>query len=137
MYGKMYFAKFTNKSTFEVDFYKFGHTRSYDAADRFKFDPAQYEKWDIKIMKTVLGPLDEMKGVEETFKAFYPKNLWVEEKISGVTEIVQLTQSQVDNIIKRMTLLGSVYQKKREKENNDQDSTRSAPGDVQSDSGSN
>jgi len=116
MLGKMYLARFTNKETKTVDFYKFGHTSSWDAADRFKHDPEQYSKWEIKIMKTVAGPLDEMKGIEETFKASYPKNLWLEEKISGVTEIVTLSQQQVNEIIQKMEFLGTKYYQKREKE---------------------
>jgi hypothetical protein len=113
--GKMYFARFTDKKTKEV-FYKFGHTGSWDALDRFKHSPEQYESWDIKIMKTIAGPLEEMKGVEEAFKAFYPKNFWLEEKISGVTEIVKLEQPQVNEIITRMEFLGTKYYQKRERD---------------------
>lgn len=116
MLGKMYFARFTNIETDNVDFYKFGHTSSWDAADRFKHSPEQYSKWDIKIMKTIAGPIDEMKGIEEAFKAFYPKNLWLEEKISGVTEIVTLTREQVNEIINKMEVLGTKYYQKRERE---------------------
>jgi hypothetical protein len=116
MNGKVYLARFTNKSTGEVDFYKFGHTRNYDAAERFKVDPDQYSKWDIKIMKTVYGPIDEMKGIEETFKVFYPKNLFIEEKISGVTEIVKLEREQVNDIIAHMDRLNQKYFNKRERE---------------------
>lgn len=120
MNGKMYFARFTNKESGSIDFFKFGHTSSYDAMDRFTYSPAQYSKWDIKIMKTVYGPLEQMKGIEEAFKAFYPKNIWVEEKISGVTEVVQLTQQQVDRIIDRMSWLNTVYYKQRERDKQDQ-----------------
>jgi hypothetical protein len=116
MNGKMYLARFTNKESGSVDFFKFGHTSSYDAMDRFTYSPFQYSKWDIKIMKTVYGPLEQMKGIEETFKAFYPKNIWVEEKISGVTEVVQLTQQQVDRIIDRMSWINTVYYKQRERD---------------------
>jgi len=114
--GKVYLARFTNKSTGEVDFYKFGHTRNYDAAERFKVEPEQYSQWDIKIMKTVYGPIDEMKGVEELFKVLYPKNIWLEEKISGVTEIVKLGKEQVDDIIGVMDKLNQKYFNKRERE---------------------
>jgi hypothetical protein len=113
--GKVYFARFTNKETGEVDFYKFGHTSSYDAMDRFTYDPYQYSKWDIKIMKTVYGPLEQMKGIEQTLRAFYPKNLWVEEKISGVTEIVKLDQTQINKIIGIMNTLSSFYYMDRER----------------------
>ena len=114
--GKMYLARFTDKATGNVDFFKFGHTSSYDAMDRFTYDPDQYSKWDIKIMKTVYGPLEQMKGIEETFKALYPKNLWIEEKVSGVTEIVRLDQRAVDKIITAMAQLNSVYWQQRERE---------------------
>lgn len=115
MNGKVYLARFTNKETGEVDFYKFGHTRNYDAAERFKVEPEQYRAWDIKIMKTVYGPIDEMKGIEEAFKALYPKNLFIEQKISGVTEIVKLTKDQVDHIIHSMEILNQKYFLEREK----------------------
>lgn len=115
MNGKVYLARFSNKSTGEVDFYKFGHTSSYDAADRFKYDPEQYSKWDIKIMKTVYGPISEMVCIEETLKALYPKNLFIEEKISGVTEITKLVQSDVNKIISAMDKLNTFYYQQREK----------------------
>lgn len=114
--GKMYLARFTDKATGNVDFFKFGHTSSYDAMDRFTYDPDQYSKWDIKIMKTVYGPLEQMKGIEETFKALYPKNLWIEEKVSGVTEIVRLDQRAVDKIITAMARLNTIYWQQRERE---------------------
>ena len=116
MNGKVYLARFTNKSTGEVDFYKFGHTRNYDAAERFKVSPEQYSKWDIKIMKTVYGPIEEMRGIEELFKVLYPKNIFIEEKISGVTEIVQLDKNQVNSVIDYMDRLNQKYFTKREKE---------------------
>ena len=114
--GKMYLARFTNRETREIEFYKFGHTHSYDAMDRFTYAPEQYAKWDIKIMKTVYGPLEQMKGIEETFKALYPKNLWIDEKVSGVTEIVKLEPPAIDRIIGTMTQLNGVYWRQRERE---------------------
>lgn len=114
--GKVYFARFTDKQTKQV-FYKFGHTRSYDAMDRFTYEPAQYAKWDIKIMCTVYGPLEEMIGIEEALKAVYPKNLWLNEKISGVTEIVKFdNSSDVQRIIESFKRLSTVYYQRREKE---------------------
>lgn len=114
--GKVYFARFTDKKTKQV-FYKFGHTKSYDALDRFKYEPEQYSKWDIKIMCTVYGPLDQMIGIEEALKAFYPKNLWLDEKISGVTEIVEFkTHEQVNHIINSFKRLSTRYYQQRERE---------------------
>ena len=113
--GKVYFAKFTDKETGD-SFYKFGHTRSYDAMKRFTYEPEQYSKWDIQIMKSVYGPIEQMMGIEETLKALYPKNFWIAEKISGVTEIVKLEDRDVHTIIELMTTLGNAYYKKRERE---------------------
>lgn len=114
--GKVYFARFTNKTTKHV-FYKFGHTKSFDAMDRFTYEPEQYNKWDIKIMCTVYGPLDQMIGIEEAFKAIYPKNLWLEEKISGVTEIVEFKErSQVQHVIESFKRLSNRYYQQRERE---------------------
>ena len=114
--GKVYFARFTDKETKQV-FYKFGHTRSYDAMDRFTYEPEQYAKWDIKIMCTVYGPLEEMIGIEEALKAIYPKNLWLNEKISGVTEIVKFDkQEQVKHIIESFKRMSIRYYQMREKE---------------------
>jgi len=113
--GKVYFARFTDKQTKQV-FYKFGHTKSYDAMDRFKYEPEQYSKWDIKIMCTVYGPMEQMIGIEEALKAIYPKNLWLNEKISGVTEIVEFNDhTQVNHIIHSFKRLSTSYYQKREK----------------------
>lgn len=114
--GKVYFARFTDKQTKQV-FYKFGHTRNYDAMDRFTYEPEQYAKWDIKIMCTVYGPIEEMIGIEEALKAVYPKNLWLEEKISGVTEIVKFDSlADVKHIIEAFKRLSTRYYQMREKE---------------------
>lgn len=114
--GKVYFARFTDKETKQV-FYKFGHTRNYDAMDRFTYEPEQYAKWDIKIMCTVYGPIEEMIGIEEALKAIYPKNLWLNEKISGVTEIVKFDkQEQVKHIIEAFKRLSARYYQMREKQ---------------------
>lgn len=114
--GKVYFARFTDKKTKQV-FYKFGHTRSYDAMDRFTYEPEQYAKWDIKIMCTVYGPLEEMIGIEEALKAVFPKNLWLEEKISGVTEIVKFdAPAEVQRIIDAFKRMSNTYYQRRERE---------------------
>lgn len=113
--GKVYFARFTNKQTKQI-FYKFGHTKSYDAMDRFTYEPEQYSKWDIKIMCTVYGPLDQMIGIEEALKAIYPKNLWIDEKISGVTEIVEFKEyTDVKHIIESFKRMSIKYYQQREK----------------------
>jgi hypothetical protein len=42
------------------------------------------------------------QGVEETFKQLYPKNFWLEEKISGITECVILEYETRNILIKKI-----------------------------------
>ena len=68
-------------------------------------------------MCTVYGPIEEMIGIEEALKAVYPKNLWLEEKISGVTEIVKFDSlADVKHIIEAFKRLSTRYYQMREKE---------------------
>ena len=96
--SKVYFAKFINKHPGK-EFYKIGHTRYSDAARRF--DRPGYENWEIRILASTYTGEDVLGAIalEEVLKHLYPKNLWVEEKFSGVTEIVALTDTQAQRII--------------------------------------
>jgi hypothetical protein len=92
--AKLYLAEFKDKETNET-FLKFGFTKYKDAADRFLYEPEQYNKWDIRILCTAYNPdRSKIEKAEEYFKKKYPKNFWLEEKISGVTEIVKMTESE-------------------------------------------
>ena len=88
---KLYLAQFKNKKTSE-NFYKIGITSKYDVLDRFKYD--EYNGWNIRVMSSAYGPRDEVETAEQYLLKRFPKNLWIEQKISGVTEIVQLTSPQ-------------------------------------------
>ena len=112
---KLYLAVFKDGVTGDYCFHKFGHTSFHDAADRFKYEPEQYKKWDITIMKTVWGPEEEILKLEEEYQKRYPKTFWIEEKIGGVTEITRLTIADVKNIISEFSILGEKYFLKREK----------------------
>lgn len=112
---KLYLAVFKDGATGDYCFHKFGHTSFHDAADRFKYEPEQYKKWDITIMKTVWGPEEDILKLEEEYQKRYPKTFWIEEKIGGVTEITKLTQSQVKKVISEMSLLSEKFYFEREK----------------------
>jgi len=114
-YAKVYLVEFKDKQTSEVVFHKFGHTHHFDAMRRFEYP--EYDKWDIRVLKSVYGPENDVIVIEETLKALFPKNLYIEEKISGVTEIVLLTQIEINKIIKAMAKLSRQYHEKR---NNDE-----------------
>lgn len=113
---KLYFARFDNAETDELDFYKFGHTSYHDAADRFKYDPEQYKKWRVTIIKTVWGPEEDILKLELEYQAKYPKKFWIEEKIGGVTEITRVTPQQVKTIINEFELLGTKFYQERERQ---------------------
>lgn len=96
---KLYFVQFKNKTTSQI-FYKFGITHHYDILKRFN-DP-QYDIWDIKVMASAYGPRNLVEQEEKHLLTKYPKNLWIEQKISGVTEIVNLSYNDVSNAIKHI-----------------------------------
>ena len=112
---KLYLAVFKDGITGDYCFHKFGHTSYHDAADRFKYDPGQYSKWDITIMKTVWGPEEDILRLEEEYQKRYPKTFWIEEKIGGVTEITKLSKDDVRKVIEEFSLLGEKYFFMREK----------------------
>ena len=112
---KLYLAVFKDGSTGDYCFHKFGHTSFHDAADRFKYEPEQYKKWDITIMKTVWGPEEDILRLEEEYQERYPKTFWIQEKIGGVTEITKLKPQDVKKIIEEFSLLGEKYFFEREK----------------------
>ena len=112
---KLYLAVFREGTTGDYCFHKFGHTSYHDAADRFKYEPEQYSKWDITIMKTVWGPEEDILKLEEEYQKRYPKTFWIEEKIGGVTEITKLKPDDVKKVIEEFSLLSEKYYFSREK----------------------
>lgn len=102
--GKLYLVEFTNKETGE-QFLKFGVTSSYDVMVRFEGE--EYEKWTIRPLASAYGTKDQVEEAERYFLSKYPKNLWVNEKFRGVTEIVQLDKQTRNNAIKEVRELSS------------------------------
>jgi len=95
---KLYLARFTARVEGIKSFYKIGVTSKYDAAERFLDE--EYNLWDIKIMTTAYGPTREVLEAEDELKLKYKKNLWLDQKIKGVTEIfVPRDKQDIQDII--------------------------------------
>lgn len=104
--ARMYLAEFINNTTGQV-FQKFGHTSAKDAQYRLDRITEHYPQYTARVLASAYHPnVDKCRGAEEAFKALYPKNLWIAEKISGVTEIVNL------DINERKMAIQAVYRLK-------------------------
>lgn len=98
--ARVYFAEFYNSKTNEI-FYKFGHTKSWDAQKRLDRITSEYPQFNARVLASIYHQdVEKCIELEEEFKARYPKNFYLVEKISGVTEIVKLTPNQVSDINK-------------------------------------
>jgi hypothetical protein len=86
---ELYFADFINKKTGKSDFRKFGVTGKKTALERFynKYEKDQYEDWDINIICSVRLKPEIALEREFNLQKRFPKNLIIEKKIKGVTEI--------------------------------------------------
>jgi len=108
---KIYLAEFTDKITGD-SFLKIGYTGYKDAADRFRYEPEQYSKWNIRILCTAYHPSREViEQTEEALKKRYPKNFWLPEKIVGVTEIVKLDRTTRYQAIQEIRQLNEQWKK--------------------------
>jgi hypothetical protein len=97
---KVYLAEFKNKKNNDV-FYKIGYTTYKDAMDRFKIKGSMYNSWDIRILSTIYcNDVRMAKLVEYILLSTYPKNFWLEEKISGVTEVFKLERKNYLELLK-------------------------------------
>jgi hypothetical protein len=88
-YVLLYFVEFINKLTGKVEFRKFGVTGKKATLDRFynKYEREQYSDWDIRVICEVkLDPIIALTK-EYYLQKRFPKNLIIEKKIKGVTEI--------------------------------------------------
>ena len=98
---KLYAVEFTNKRT-RNSFIKIGWTKEYDVLDRFSsrtmvkygHEPDHYKNFDIRVLAAAYtNSYEQVQEAERELLRKYPKNFWLEEKISGVTEIVKLDPS--------------------------------------------
>lgn len=108
---KMYFAEFTNNDTGEV-FQKFGHTSKNDAMIRLNNIVEEFPQYTARVLAAVYHHnVEKCQGVEEAFKVMYPKNFWVEEKLSGITECVKLESDVRYKIIEKLMKLNKTFKK--------------------------
>lgn len=115
---KMYFAEFERTVPPYDVFDKFGHTGNNDAMVRLNRIVEEYPEFKVRVLAAVYHhEIEFCKGVEEAFKAMYPKNFWLEEKISGVTEIVKLESETRNDIITKLRALNEKTKKELFSEN--------------------
>jgi len=109
--AKMYFAEFTDTESGQV-FQKFGHTSKNDAMIRLNYITEEHPKFKARVLAAVYHhDVTFCKGVEETFKTLYPKNFWLDEKISGITECVMLDYEVRNDLIKKIKKLNEKTKK--------------------------
>lgn len=99
---KMYFAEIVN--TLDGNkFTKFGHTSYNDAQKRLDRITEEYPHFKARVLASVYHhDVEVCKNIEEEYKAKYPKNFWLDEKLSGITECVKLEWDIRNNIIKEL-----------------------------------
>jgi hypothetical protein len=96
---KLYFARFIPRTGGAGEFYKFGHTKHYDFMKRFQEE--KYKAWYVTPMTSAYGPEKEVLEAEQELLKKYPKNIYIQEKISGVTEIfVPKDQREIQEIFR-------------------------------------
>ena len=109
---KMYFAEFERTVPPYDKFNKFGHTGHNDAMIRLNRIVEDYPQFKVRVLAVVYHhDLEHVQEVEERYKAKYPKNFYLSEKISGVTEIVKLQYEVRNNIIQELRALNDKNKK--------------------------
>lgn len=123
---KLYVVEFTNKQT-NGKFVKIGWTKEYDVMDRFSsktmlkygHESSHYDKFNIKVLASAYtDDYDQVQEAEQRLLKKYPKNFWLEEKISGVTEIVKLDSNKRYELIQDVLKYSDAwYIQRKEKKN--------------------
>jgi hypothetical protein len=100
-FARVYVVHFIDKITGQ-EFYKSGVTgrHSYDALGRFQDE--EYDRYNISVVASALGPTLEALKAENELQQMYPKGkLWINEKFKGVRETFPVpTMDQKKAIIK-------------------------------------
>jgi len=108
---KMYFAEFTNNKTGQI-FQKFGHTGHNDAMKRLNRIVEEFPQYSVRVLAAAYHhKIEKCQGAEEAFQVMYPKNFWLEEKLSGITECVILESIVRNEIIKKIMKLNEKFKK--------------------------
>lgn len=108
---KFYFAEFTNSKTGKV-FQKFGHTGHNDAQIRLDRITQEYPDYTARVLAAAYHhDIIKCQGAEMAFQSMYPKNFWLEEKLSGITECVILESNTRKQIIDAVMNLNKKFKK--------------------------
>ena len=108
---KFYFAEFTNTETGKV-FQKFGHTGHNDAQVRLDRIVEEFPKFKARVLAAAYhNDIIKCQGAEMAFQAMYPKNFWLDEKLSGITECVVLDYDTRKQIIEAVMNLNKKFKK--------------------------
>jgi hypothetical protein len=108
---RFYFAEFVNKEE-RVVFQKFGHTSFSDAQDRLDRITSEYPQFEARVLASAFHKdLAKCQGAEMAFQAMYPKNFWLEEKLSGITECVMLNYDIRNEVIAAVRKLNEKFKK--------------------------
>lgn len=118
--AKLYLVEMTHRGT-NQRFHKVGWCKSYDVLERFSpatsvaygNPPDQYADYDIRVLASAYGSFDQVKQAEQTLKQRYPKNLWIEDSFSGITEIVWLDPDRRLDVINDIKLYAIRWREQR------------------------
>lgn len=118
---KLYAVEFVDRRNNNT-FLKIGWTKEYDVMDRFSSKTMlkyghtsdHYSNFNIRVLATAYTEsYDQVKEAEQEMLTKYPKNFWLEEKISGVTEIVKLDAAKRYQLIKDILNYRDIWYKQR------------------------
>lgn len=109
---KLYLARFTDKKSGNV-YYKIGYCYQYNAALRFEKSPDQYNDFVIKIITSAWGPEEDVRKWEDIILRAKPKNFWLEQKFSGITELRIYNDEEIGEVMKIFKHLRGVWGKKQ------------------------
>lgn len=98
--ARVYLAKFVRIAD-GFTFYKVGHTQFSDAFKRLENILEPFPgMFEARVLASIYHPdVEVCKRIEEDFKEKYPKNFWIEEKLSGITECFQLDYNSYRKIL--------------------------------------
>ena len=107
----MYFAEFIDTQTGKA-FQKFGHTGYNDAQKRLDRITEEYPNYKARVLAAAYHhDIAKCQGAEMAFQVMFPKNFWLEEKLSGITECVILEYGTRNEVIQTVRKLNDKFKK--------------------------
>lgn len=108
---KFYFAEFTDTESGKT-FQKFGHTGFNDAQKRLDRITEEYPRFKARVLAAAYhNDITKCQGAEMAFQVMFPKNFWLEEKLSGITECVILDYETRKEVIDAVMSLNKKFKK--------------------------